>query len=237
MSIAHRGKVFSERHRLNLSIATTGFRHSKESKRKMSEQRKGMVSPRKGCKLLPAQLAKMSASRKGKPISEETKQKIRETNIRTNSVLRLRTGRPVWNKGKKGVQVWSEESKKRQSETLKRIGHRPPLIKGDKHYKWKGGVTPEKMKVRNSLEYKLWRKAVFSRDNWTCQKYHVKGGLLHAHHIVSFHADLDLRLSVDNGVTLSHRAHMEFHNIYGRSNNTPEQLKEFLAAEPLQKAA
>jgi len=34
---------------------------------------------------------------------------------------------------------------------------------------------------------------------------------------------------IDNGITLSEKAHREFHKKYGIKNNTNEQLEEFLA--------
>src|SRR4051812_38569493 len=34
--------------------------------------------------------------------------------------------------------------------------------------------TPEEKRIRNSIEHKLWRDAVFARDNWTCKKYNVQ---------------------------------------------------------------
>jgi len=34
-----------------------------------------------------------------------------------------------------------------------------------------------------------------------------------------------------NGITLSKKAHNEFHKKYGKRNNTPEQLNEFLKNE------
>lgn len=229
ISQALKGRVFSEAHRNNLRISSTGFRHSEESKRKMSALLIGKPGRRKGCKCSAESRARMSAAQKGKKLSPETKERIRLANIRTNAVARLAKG-PRWNKGKKGVQTWSEESRKKVSESLKRIGHKPPLINGENHYKWKGGITPKNLVIRNSLAYKVWRNAVFSRDNWTCQKYKTRGCVLRAHHILSFHKHPELRMAVDNGVTLSQKAHDEFHNKYGRKNNTAAQLIEFLSA-------
>jgi len=94
---------------------------------------------------------------------------------------------------------------------------------------WKGGITKENHKIRTSIESELWRSSVFARDNWTCQKYGIKGGRLHAHHINNFADFPELRLAIDNGVTLSEKAHREFHKKYGIKNNTPEQLQEFLS--------
>ena len=87
---------------------------------------------------------------------------------------------------------------------------------------------PENMKIRMSVEFRLWREAVFARDNWTCQKTKIKGGKLHAHHIQNFAQFPELRTSIDNGITLSKEAHRGFHKRYGNKNNTKEQLEEFL---------
>jgi hypothetical protein len=99
---------------------------------------------------------------------------------------------------------------------------------GSKSRFWKGGITPENDKARRSLEYKLWRKACFERDNFTCQKTGQIGGDLQVHHINNFSEFKELRTSINNGITLSKNAHKEFHNIYGIKNNTDEQIKKFL---------
>ena len=101
--------------------------------------------------------------------------------------------------------------------------------RGSSHWNWKGGVTGENKKVRNTIEYRLWREAVFARDNWTCQKTGKRGVAIHPHHIQNFAEYPELRFAIDNGVTLSEKAHKEFHKKYGRSNNTKEQIVEFLS--------
>jgi hypothetical protein len=102
------------------------------------------------------------------------------------------------------------------------------LPRGKNHHNWKGGVSNEYEKIRHSIELKLWRDAVFARDNWTCQKYFVRGVKLHAHHIKNFSEHKELRSAINNGITLSDRAHKEFHKKYGKKNNNEEQIKEFL---------
>jgi 5-methylcytosine-specific restriction endonuclease McrA len=78
------------------------------------------------------------------------------------------------------------------------------------------------------LEYKLWQDSVFARDGYTCQKYGIIGGKIHAHHVLNFSNHPELRFAIDNGITLSKKAHKEFHHKYGIKNNTREQLLEFL---------
>ena len=86
--------------------------------------------------------------------------------------------------------------------------------RGEQHHAWKGGITPENIRIRASIEYRLWRKAVFARDNWTCLGCNIKGGELHAHHIKSFSKYPELKFAIDNGATLCKPCHMETPN-YG----------------------
>ena len=80
---------------------------------------------------------------------------------------------------------------------------------------WKGGISKQNEKMRKGIEFRLWREAVFARDNFTCQKYGIKGGELHPHHIQNFAQYPELRFAIDNGITLSEKAHKEFHKKYG----------------------
>jgi len=122
------------------------------------------------------------------------------------------------NKGREIGRKWRE--KLRQS-------HKG-LFVGEKHPNWKGGITPINDTVRHSIEFRLWREAVFARDNWTCQKCKEKGGELHPHHIQNFAQYPELRFAIDNGITFCKKCHKLFHKIFGQRNNTKKQLEEFI---------
>lgn len=79
--------------------------------------------------------------------------------------------------------------------------------KGCKSSSWKGGITSGNARIRQGIEYKIWRNAVFARDNWICQKCGKRGGKLVPHHIKSFAEYPELRLAIDNGETLCFKCH------------------------------
>lgn len=112
----------------------------------------------------------------------------------------------------KGI-VRSAENRKRISQTLKKKGIKPPrpprekLCRGERHRWWKGGVTPINEAIRKSLEYRLWRKAVFARDSYTCIWCGKKDKSIQADHIKPFALYPELRFAIDNGRTLCHECH------------------------------
>ena len=83
--------------------------------------------------------------------------------------------------------------------------------KGKDNPNWQGGITPKSIAIRMSIEYRLWREAVFARDNWTCETCKEKGGRLNAHHIKSFSKFPELRFAIDNGQTLCRKCHRKIH--------------------------
>lgn len=87
-------------------------------------------------------------------------------------------------------------------------GERP---KGKDHWNWKGGITPQNQKERNSSQYRRWREAVFARDDYTCQKCGQRGGNLNAHHISAWAKDKGRRFDVSNGITLCSKCHKAIH--------------------------
>jgi len=227
----------------------TGKHHSEETKRKMSKSNPKFWLDKK---MSEEHKRKMSNARKGKKMSEETKKKLSEIN----------KGKIPWCKGKhwklsdevkknisighKGIEPWNkgkyhtEKSKRKMSNAHKGIKlseeHKKKIslaLKGEKNYLWKGGISIENDKLRHTFEMGLWKRAVLERDNFTCQKYNIRGGRLIVHHIRNFAEVVELRTSIENGIILSEKAHKEFHKKYGKKNNTREQLNEFLTIKNL----
>lgn len=78
---------------------------------------------------------------------------------------------------------------------------------GEKSHKWRGGLTGRTQLLRNSRHYKLWRTAVFERDDYTCQLCGERGGALTADHIKPWALYPALRFDVLNGRTLCRKCH------------------------------
>ena len=115
-------------------------------------------------------------------------------------------GYTPWNKGIKGENSHcykrkiSIETKNRISEGIK------------KHFDKSGRKSKINQLARKNKNYQEWRKAVFKRDNYTCQKCGNNSGL-HPHHIKSFANFKDLRYEINNGITLCNICHGKIHGI------------------------
>lgn len=154
--------------------------------------KKGQVSPRKGV-----------------VVSELSKEKMRLA----------RLGKVPWNKGKKmsleAIKKLSEAQKgcKKPPRTLEHRRKLSEAQKGERSHRWKGGLVNENDKLRNSLEYKLWRESVLERDNHICIWCGSKDKL-EADHIKPFAYFPELRFAIDNGRTLCNPCHKST-NTYG----------------------
>lgn len=105
-------------------------------------------------------------------------------------------------------------------------------MSGSNSHLWKGGITSESRRLRTSSEYKKWRNNVFKRDSYTCQCCNIKGGRLNAHHINNFSTHKELRMTLENGITMCFNCHSQkvegsFHSNHTQFNNTLEQLQEY----------
>jgi hypothetical protein len=86
---------------------------------------------------------------------------------------------------------------------------------GAKRWNWKGGITPDRVRLRISLDMKLARESCFERDDYTCRSCAQRGGKLNAHHIWPFQRFPEWKYEVWNLLTLCKRCHDAFHNAAG----------------------
>lgn len=98
--------------------------------------------------------------------------------------------------------------------------------KGSDHPVWKGGHTPERNSFYGTPEWKEAIKAVWKRDNATCQrcglhKSEARDIDFDIHHIVGF-ANIGLRCEVSNLVLLCEPCHYWVHS---RANINKEWIK------------
>lgn len=98
----------------------------------------------------------------------------------------------------------SEETKEKIKIAQRKISKR-----GEEHPSWQGGKRSERKKAMSTYEYKDWRKAVFSRDNYTCVCCNATGIYIEADHIKPWCAFPELRYDVDNGRTLCKPCHLK----------------------------
>jgi len=111
------------------------------------------------------------------------------------------------------------------------------FLQKENHPNWKGGITPVSSSVRNSIQYKDWRKSIFERDNYTCQLCNLYGGklavdhypitfaeILHKNNISSIEDAIlcDAFWDISNGRTLCLECHKK----------TPTYLKPYLFSSP-----
>jgi hypothetical protein len=77
--------------------------------------------------------------------------------------------------------------------------------------RWGYATDPDDQGLRETAEYRAWRKAVLVRDGQRCRECGAEDKPLHAHHIKPFALHPDLRLELGNGVALCVDCHSELH--------------------------
>lgn len=193
-------------------------------------------------------LKKLHESNIGKSRSKDTKERMskRRKEFWQDSENRKRMSKAYKNSPNCKKQLKElHEAKKGKPRSEKIREKISEAERGEKGSNWKGGVTSLNKVIRQSLNFKLWRKSIFKRDNYTCQLCNKRSRQIFPHHIISFVEIRDKNnirtfdealnceelWDINNGITLCEKCHKEFHKRYGWGNNTKEQLEEFLNKE------
>ncbi len=92
------------------------------------------------------------------------------------------------------------------------------------------GVTPLNKLLRSTSMWKIWREAVYLRDNFTCQNEKCEfcenkiGVILHPHHIKPLVLYPELVYNVENGITYC----AEFHLKSGLHKGIQKKIREMV---------
>lgn len=187
-----KGTKMSELQRLRCSLSHTGIHYPNRKKQPPIE--KGFRKKNR-----PEWCERISKSNLGRKTSFETIEKMKKS----------LKGRIVSPETRKKLSIAALGSK-RTLESRKKMS-----IAATIH-----GLTPLHARIRRSTEYKLWRTAVFERDNFVCiwgGKAH--GNKINADHIKPFALYPELRFAIDNGRTLCEACHKKT-DTYGRRAKT-----------------
>ena len=175
---------------------------------------------KKGSKYTPEQLKRRRKQMRENPPHLGIKHSLKARKNISESLKGIK--HPMW--GKK----FSKERREKISNALKgkkfsekhkrklSIAQKKRLIEPINHPNWQGGITPINQKIKNSEKYKLWRVAVFMRDNFTCVLCGITKVYLQADHIKPFSLFPKLRFSVENGRTLCVPCHRKTDTYAGK---------------------
>ena len=197
----------------------------------------------------------------GHEVSEKTREKIRKTlkngGFTPPEEYWIKKGTKPWNNGikgickpnsgsfkkehqpiagfKKGLIPWNKNKKVPQTSGENHWSKNKKMlhISGKNNWNWTGGKSKMYRRVKGLLEYINWRKAVFERDDYICQKCGLRSGkgtkvYLEAHHNIKKLNDMlrEYKIEtleeaskckelwdVDNGLTLCKKCHLKVHRL------------------------
>lgn len=121
-----------------------------------------------------------------------------------------RKGTKLTTEHREKIRAVSNQPNRRTSfrnRAYQRLRLQEALVARKRKYDRIGRRGRERDMIKKRPEYIAWRKAVFMRDNYTCQMCGERGGELQADHVKPFAYFPKLRFSLSNGRTLCKTCH------------------------------
>ena len=211
----------SEATKLRLREINLGKKHTEETKKKLSLSHLGQVSSLKGIIFKP------------KPDCLDCGIKLKDhRSQRCYKCSKSGSLSPMFGKisPRKGVKLSFEQIEKHRKAMLGKkhtLEHRLKMsqimkkrVEEGKHNFYIDGRSKDyigsnsRKIIKNTMEYRIWREAVFARDNWTCTECGDKSKkgyfvYLEADHIKPWAFYPELRYAIDNGRTLCRACHRQ----------------------------
>ena len=177
--------------------AETREKIAESMRHQSTEAKENRARALRGKKRTSAQKKRMSEARLVLHI------KLSPEDIANRTAVRRKNG---WfkhpEKTKRKMSLNNKRARLGVTESVETITKKSVALMGERNPNWQGGITPVNARIRKTFRYRLWRTAVFLRDDYTCQMCTRRGGKLNADHIKPFAQYLDLRFELDNGRTL-----------------------------------
>lgn len=190
----------------------------------MSNEAKAKISQaRLGQKKSAETRRRMSEAAKKRP-ADYYEKTIHSPESRKLAAEKLK-GRTPWQSLQPMTEAFREARRQAMLGQPKSIEHRRKMSetrRGEKSHFWIDGRHKANYSERQSairkLPYRLWRKAVFTKANSTCElKDETCSGRLQAHHIKGWTEFPDLRYDPSNGQALCKSHHERTDNFAGRA--------------------
>lgn len=229
--------------------ASRGLVRSERTKQKISESKTGVPSPKRGRKLAGAALVaalknikkaqetiKDDNPAKWTSVREKHRQRMLGTHPSKEAIESMRrAANNRWKKQEERDKIsatikdkWESDNdyrdrvtntqKERWRDMDKRI-EMSCIMQGIPVDEWNGFTATASEQFTRSTAWKHVRAEVFKRDDYTCNQCGVRGGDMHAHHILQRKDYPELALDVDNCITLCVECHKQVHSVENGGNN------------------
>jgi hypothetical protein len=172
-------------------------------------------------KVLPS----VSEQLRGREISKETKDKIRNSLRRGSELTCKECPNIFWaspSKIKAGAKFCSircmSQANKRRSVSQKQREQIAQSRMGSKNPMWKDGRTSDVRRIRNHRQMKLWKAAVLKRDDYVCGKCKKRGGRLEADHYPRPFRDLIRDIVAIYGIASLYKQALKYTPLWDKTN-------------------